>query len=108
MTLFVIIIGILEHPVSINISYGEIANFSCTVTVGNSGGQAYWLINDDLISNRATLAREGYFSVTESTSPHRSTTLYVNGSFYANNNLEVSCGVLELTSTKAVLKIQGN
>ena len=99
--------AVLKEPVSINITYGEIANFSCSVRGDHRGGQLFWRIGDYYNDPRASLDREGYRTDYTAARHIRSSTLYINGSLYANNNLEIQCGIFNIFSSIAILNING-
>lgn len=93
---------------SLNISYGETATFFCSVREDHRGGPLYWKINGLTDNPRATLDKDGYQTWNTVSKPIRTSTLYVNGSLYANNNLQIRCVVLHILSSIAILKINGN
>ena len=92
---------------SLNINYGENASFFCSARGDSRGGQVYWIIGGNYNNPIATLDQDGYKTVYMVSPPIRNSTLYVNGSLYANNNLEIQCGVFDILSNTAVLKIRG-
>ena len=92
---------------SLNINYGENASFFCSARGDSRGGQVYWIIGGIYNNPIATLDQDGYKTVYMVFPPIRNSTLYVNGSLYANNNLEIQCGVFDILSNTAVLKIRG-
>ncbi len=51
---------------------------------------------------------DGYRTQYAVASPIRSSTLFVNGSLYANNGLTIRCGVFDILSNNtAILRIEG-
>ena len=96
----------LKEPVSLNISYGETAPFFCSVRGDEFGGRPYWIIGGEETRPGTTL-HQGYQTWYNGSGLVRSSVLYVNGSFYANNNLKIQCGVRNMLTSIAVLKIRG-